>query len=97
MICLNLLSASGKINKNIYIIKNLMNILLHFLYSFYTILFISADSYDENVNIRSFGYDAMWGSIGGYVVWRANAFSLYRNYLSRSNCLLILKGMETLR
>ena len=29
--------------------------------------FISADSYDENVNIRSFGYDAMWGSIGGYV------------------------------
>ena len=27
----------------------------------------SVDSYDENVNIRSFGYDAMWGSIGGYV------------------------------
>ena len=27
----------------------------------------SVDSYDENVNIRKFGYDAMWGSIGGYV------------------------------
>ena len=29
--------------------------------------YASVDSYDENINIRSFGYDAMWGSIGGYV------------------------------
>ena len=28
---------------------------------------ISVDSYDENVNVRSFGFDAMWGNIGGYV------------------------------
>ena len=33
----------------------------------FIISLISADSYDENVNIRSFGYDAMWGNIGGYV------------------------------
>lgn len=32
--------------------------------SFYS---FSVNSYDENVNVRSFGFDAMWGSIGGYV------------------------------
>ena len=29
--------------------------------------FNSVDSYDETTNLRSFSYDAMWGSIGGYV------------------------------
>ena len=32
-----------------------------------TFHFFSVDSYDETTNVRSFSYDAMWGSIGGYV------------------------------
>ena len=47
----------------------ILTVITSFLY-FELQIFIfstSVDSYDENVNIRSFGYDAMWGSIGGYV------------------------------
>ena len=43
----------------------------YFTFSFFQLqIFIfstSVDTYDENVNIRSFGYDAMWESIGGNV------------------------------
>ena len=43
----------------------------YFTFSFFQLqIFIfstSVDTYDENVNIRSFGYDAMFESIGGYV------------------------------
>jgi len=49
-------------------------LLLNFYFTFFIFfqlqIFIfstSVDTYDENVNIRSFGYDAMWESIAGYV------------------------------
>ena len=39
----------------------------YLLLSIFQYLHCSVNSYDETKNVRSFSYDAMWGSIGGYV------------------------------
>ena len=76
MICLKLPFVSGNCFKYPNIRQIKITMLLFHLYSMfffhslnsrYLLFSTSVDSYDENVSIRSFGYDAMWGSIGGYV------------------------------